>query len=79
MSSPTFSDAVDAQADAAAKAYSPACEDQGRVLGSVNKRREETRKDGMPMSPQGTAVCGDPDESEFAECDVQEAGDCPGG
>jgi len=27
----------------------------------------------------GTAVCGDPDESEFAECDVQEAGDCPGG
>ena len=22
----------------------------------------------------GTAVCGDPDESEFAECDVQEAG-----
>jgi len=24
-------------------------------------------------------VCGDPDESKFAECDVQEAGDCPGG
>jgi hypothetical protein len=27
----------------------------------------------------GAPVCGDPDESKFAECDVQEAGDCPGG
>ena len=27
----------------------------------------------------GAPVCGDPEESEFAECDVQEAGDCPGG
>ena len=31
-------------ADAAAEAYSQAYEDQGRVLGSVNKRLEEMRK-----------------------------------
>jgi len=32
-------------ADAAAEAYSQAYEDQGRVLGSVNKRLEEMRKE----------------------------------
>ena len=95
-------------ADAAAEGIFPTYEDQGRVLGSVNKRLEEMRKEdaermtlaltsrgcradrGRPGARAalcrrdadefaGAPVCGDPDKSKFAECDVQEAGDCPGG